>query len=203
MSQSNNVAWYPDFAADAKQDALPTDQSLLSIAQLVAAYETSWAELLAADARVEYLETYIRTLVEKYIPDAMAAAGTAAFTMEGGTKLSVATQYSAHISKERQVAAHSWLRDNNHGALIKTDIKAGFGKGEDERAQQFRDLLNEAGVEYDTTEGVHWQTLKAFVTEQLTKGADLPRDTFGIYETPVARIIPRIPLPKRKDKANK
>jgi hypothetical protein len=35
---------------------------------------------------------------------------------------------------------------------------------------------------------VHWQTLVAWVREQLGEGVDLPRDTFGIFRQRVAKI---------------
>ena len=75
----------------------------------------------------------------------------------------------------------NWLRDNGHEDLIKNTISVNFGRGEDESASKLREALNNEGSSYTDKTGVHSQTLKAFVREQVESGQNLPLDLLGVF----------------------
>jgi hypothetical protein len=75
----------------------------------------------------------------------------------------------------------SWLVDNNHGSLIKNEVTLKFGKDEDEKAAATVESLKQQGLSPSQKQGVHPQTLNAFIKEQITSGKDIPSDIFGIY----------------------
>ena len=96
--------------------------------------------------------------------------------------------YRAHISEANRVAAHQWLVDNGHAGIIKHEVTVKFGKDENKKADDAINKLKQLGHDPAVKQGVHPQTLNAFVKEQLTKGKDIPSETFGIYVGSRAKI---------------
>lgn len=143
---------------------------------------------LALENRVAELEDELkrtkRSLDElsgETLPATLQEFGLSELTMADGSKVSVQTVVSANISKERQEAAHEWLRDHGHGDLIKNTVSVTFGRGEDEKAKDLLRMLDAQGHDPDQKEAVHPSTLKAFVKEQLERGEAIPSETFGIF----------------------
>lgn len=126
----------------------------------------------------------LRKIVENDLPEAMDEVGMTSFVLEDGSKIKVSTFYSASIPEERKEEAFEWLKEHEFDGLIKADVKVQFGKGEFEIAQSFLQFIrgfNEKAIDPDYKESVHWQTLRAFVKEQVEKGAALPLDMFGVF----------------------
>ena len=182
---------------------MPSNDQLAEIALLVREYEIVWNQLIEADALVEQLEQRITFITTKLLPAAMELANTDGFS-SAGKKVKLQDIYSANISAARQSAAHAWMREHNKDGLIKTTVSLDFGKGQEAEATAARELLAANNIAYETKEGVHPQTLKAFVKEQVEAeaegGTPIPRDLFGIYIVPTARVESATPLPKRKPK---
>ena len=65
--------------------------------------------------------------------------------------------------------------------MIKNQISAEFGKGEDKSAGEFIDNIKSLGYEPKQKVWVEPMTLKAFVREQIAEGVDIPLVTFGIF----------------------
>lgn len=123
------------------------------------------------------------------LPNAMSEVGLTAFTLTNGHKISIKEEVYASIPKDYQEQAFMWLRDHDFGALIKNQIIAEFGKGEDEAARDAAMLLAEHGWKPQQKESVHPMTLKAFIREQLAEGHEVPLDFFGA--TVVNRAVVR------------
>jgi hypothetical protein len=126
----------------------------------------------------------LRRIVEQDLPEAMDEVGMTSFTMEDGSKIKVSSFYSASISEERKDEAFSWLKEHNFDGMIKAEVKVNFSKGEFEIAQEFLNFIrgfNQKNLNPDYKESVHWQTLRAFVKEQIEGGHPLPLDTFGVF----------------------
>ena len=75
----------------------------------------------------------------------------------------------------------NWLRENNHGDLIKNNVSLTFGRNQDNEAKSIVDDLRKKGHNVKQAEKVEPMTLKAFVREQIEKGKDVPADLFGVY----------------------
>ena len=84
-----------------------------------------------------------------------------------GSKVSVKPYYAASISAENEVGAFAWLRENGHDYIIKHNLQIQFGKGEDSECERVKEELANLNVNYIEKAGVHPQTLKAFVKEQI------------------------------------
>ena len=76
---------------------------------------------------------------------------------------------------------HQWLIDNNHGDLIKNEVKLKFSRGEEEAADKIVNELLAKGLNPQQVKSVHSGTLSAFVKEQLSEGAEIPEQLLGVY----------------------
>ena len=151
--------------------------------------------LLHQDRLVESLEADLtaakelaRTIREQELPEAMQSANLMEIKLTDGSKISIDQFYKGHISELNKTKAHEWLVDNGHGGIIKHEITVKFGKDEDEKATNTLERLKQQGLAPEVKQGVHSQTLNAFVKEQLTGGKDIPADLFGIYVGSRAKI---------------
>jgi hypothetical protein len=109
-------------------------------------------------------------------------------TLSSGSKVSIQEVYKAHISEENKPDVFAWLRENGFDDIIKNDIVVTFGRGEEDNATELYQRLRDEGQAPVQKSGVHPSTLKAFVKEQINKGANLPRDKFGVYVTNKVKI---------------
>lgn len=126
----------------------------------------------------------LRRVMEQDLPEAMDDVGMTTFTLDDGTKITVKPFYSASIPEDRKEEAFEWLKQHEFDGMIKAEVKVNFGKGEFEVAQSFLNFIrgfNEKAIDPEYKENVHWQTLRAFVKEQVEGGNPLPLDMFGVF----------------------
>lgn len=141
----------------------------------------------AGQALLNALSDEIRELETVTLPDGLKNLGIKEITLASGAKISLIDVISASITDENREAAHAWLREHGHGDIIKNNLTLTFGKGEDEIAKKLMHHLLELRDKGETKfgdlqqkESVHPSTLKAFVKDQLSKGA-FPGDLFKLY----------------------
>tara|TARA_B110000211_G_C13827432_1_gene442018 strand:- start:187 stop:729 length:543 start_codon:yes stop_codon:yes gene_type:complete len=145
-------------------------------------------KLTSQNQKVETLEKSLkeaeeesRRLSEEVIPTLMQQAGVSSIKLDNGTSVEVSPYYYAKISEDKKAEAFQWLRENDHGDLIKNNVSVSFGKGEDSNAVNLKSELEAKGLVVDQKQDVHWQTLRGFVKEQIEKNKTLPSETFGLY----------------------
>ena len=134
-----------------------------------------------AEMELGALQDSYKHVSETELPDAMASIEMKELTLQDGSKIKIEPFYGASITKENQVPAFNWLKENGHESLIKHDMVISFGKGQEANAVRAADLLKVQGIEFSDKMSVHAQTLKAFVREQLEDGAPLPMDLFSVH----------------------
>ena len=158
-----------------------SDESLKQVSEL-ANYQVKLEDKIAdAEAVLKTLKQEHNKISQIDIPEALAECGLSEFKLANGMKVTVNPFYSASIPKGGEEEAMNWLRDNGHEDLIKNTISVNFGRGEDESASKLREALNNEGSSYTDKTGVHSQTLKAFVREQVESGQNLPLDLLGVF----------------------
>jgi len=157
------------------------DKDLKAVADLV-------RQQLVLERRIEDLEDELKRtqqnlakISQEILPEALAEHGLSELKMEDGSKITVSQFIQAHISKEKQDEAFDWLRDHDFDDLIKNVVSLEFGKGEDDHARDVMETLTNRGYWPQNKQSVHPSTLKAFVKEQVEKGAEIPSDLFGIF----------------------
>lgn len=162
---------------------------LTALTKLARRLELYDDEIIKAEARVTELKERRRHLAEVVLPEAMDKVDIEALPLRDGAKLEVQEIITAGISKERKAAAFSWLRAEGYGSLIKRKVSVEFGRGGDNEARALVDDLRKRGLRPEDKEDVHYQTLGAFVREQLAKGANLPMELLGVNRVRRARVV--------------
>lgn len=192
-----------DMAADDAGHVVSTDDDKKRIANLAFQLVNLEKELADLEENLRAKKEQVRRVTEQDLPEAMDKIGMAEFKLTDGTKIGVSKFYNASISEERKPEAFGWLEDNGHASIIKTEVSVKFGKGELELAKEFLEFArgwNGANIDPGLDQSVHWQTLRAFVKEQVESGASLPFDTFGVYIGRKAKVtLPKPPKTKEKE----
>jgi hypothetical protein len=131
------------------------------------------------------------------LPDLMMAIGVSKFTMENGkvivvsdflrgsiptlTQIDKAEDNIKDILILRRTAALSWLRKRNADSLIKNQVVAEFGKGQDASAKEIFTYIQTKGFKVKCEEEVNFQTLNSFLREQQKVGVTIPVVPFELF----------------------
>lgn len=139
------------------------------------------------------LEKELADLKTDTIPSIMDEIGVGEVKLEDKTKITIVRKVNPSIKETNKREAFDWLVKNGFGGLIKAKITAEFGREEVNQAAAILSYLESKEVDATMKEDVHPQTLKAFVSERLEEGEQLP-PAFTIFEYREAKIT----LPKGK-----
>jgi len=174
-----------DVFAEIEKDALkqikvPEDKELSKVGKLISQLQQMQETYQKQETDLKKFKQEILEMETRIIPDVMMELGVAEFTNTDGIKVTIKPFVSASISKERTEEAHTWLKDNGHGDLIKHLVSVDVGKKETD-ANQAISALSKLGLDPIDKEQVHSQTLKAFVREQVESGKPFPLELFGVF----------------------
>jgi hypothetical protein len=148
------------------------------VRDLIAAQEAE----AAAELALQKAKDARRDLEERVIPESMAELGVKMLKTPDGFTVEVVADVRASIPKDRIAEAMAWLRANRCAALIKREVKAVFGMGEDRRAEEAVAELYKFTDSVADKAHVHPSTLKKFVKDKLRSGEAIPMDLFGAEE---------------------
>ena len=166
-----------------------SDKQLKTVSDL-AKYQVALEDKIKAkEEELATLKDQFKQCSQTDLPEALAETGLTEIKLTDGSKITVMQFYNASIPKDRAEEAHAWLRAHDHGDLIKNTVSCDFGRGEDKQAQVLRESLANSGISFTDKIGVHPQTLKAFVREQVESGQTLPLDLLGVYIGQKTKII--------------
>lgn len=180
----------------------PTDEQLGRIRNLALAQVDILRTISRLENELQQAKQDLKVNTEVELPAAMTDAGLESFTLSGGWKLELSVYYMASIptgerlkgdkltaALAKRSAWFHWLRSNNHDSIIKREIIAKFGKGDDKAAGRLKQYLLENFPMYDVAdrESVHAGTLGAFVKEQMAAGTVFP-DELGVATVRAAEI---------------
>lgn len=173
-------------------------------------------ELAALEVRIEKGEAFLKTLKEQRrliaegtLPEAMDAVGACGlrdFTLNDGSRVSVALKYRCgqlddlppDPKKDKQrplderLAALAWLADNGHADLARRTVTIVLGpdSAEAEAAlKAYVESLRLNSLRYTAANVVPWNTLSAF-TRDLDSRADgvVLFDLLGVQKVRVAEV---------------
>lgn len=179
---------FDQIAADMDQVPIPANATLQQVSDLAEQLSEAELDIEAVEEKLAAMKAAARNLAERTIPDAMAAVGLKQFELKDGTKLTVKPYYYAKIDDDNREACHSWLESHGFADIIKHQFGVSLGKGESELANAVEQALKEIGVSYSDKEAVHWQTLVAWVKEQIESGNEIPIETFRVQIGQVAKL---------------
>lgn len=141
-------------------------------------------QIAETENNLSMLKENLRRVMEQDLPEAMDEVNMQKFVLDDGTAVTVKAFYAASIPEDRKEEAFEWLKEHDFDGMIKADVKVTFGKGEFAIAQSFVNFIrgfNEKAIDPEYKESIHWQTLRAFVKEQIEGGQPLPLDMFGVF----------------------
>ena len=165
------------------------DKQLKVVADLAKYQDTLETKIKRAEEDLATLKEQFKQVSQVDLPEALAETGLSEVKLVDGTKITVQQFYNASIPKDKTDEAFTWLGDNDHADLIKNTISCDFGRGEDGNAKVLKESLAGSGISFTDKVGVHPQTLKAFVREQVESGQKLPLDLLGVYIGQKTKII--------------
>lgn len=180
-----------EFDADFFEDTKPltlSQEGVTRVTRLAVKLNELQAQKALLQLKMDELSQEIERTENDLLPAAMDEIGMAEFKLVDGSKIVVQPITRASIPKGREDAAFAWLRGNNAGSLIKREISLSLGKGLDQKANEVVHFLREQGFDPKDKEAVAWNTLTAWVKEQLSSGANLPKDLLGIWVGRKAKI---------------
>lgn len=178
-------------------------------------------ELWSVDARIVELEHELEQkkqrrveLVQKELPEFMTQIGQDKVGLaEFGVDLVLEPYYHANIKAEwpdeQRQEAFDWLENNGHGDLIKCQVEFLFPRYLMDLAKWFVEAVSKIKIpatfvkkkgkgtpvpaipEPTLKQTVPWNTLTAFVKEQVEKGEQLPLETLGATVGQIVKIKQR------------
>lgn len=176
-------------------DEVPQDK-LEGIKHQVKRLRDLQLRLQDAEDLAKGLKASINEMEHRVLPDLMAEAGVPSLMVEADGNqpvLEIRSQpyYKAVLpaNDEDRAAAVQWLEDNGHGDLVKVELVSQFGRGDVDQARRVEKVLQEMEVSYSSRQNVPWQTLTAFVKEQVQKGRALSSDTLALLGAHVGTIV--------------
>lgn len=153
-------------------------------------------ELIEAEEQVRIKEEelaqakgVLKDIAEKRIPEATEGMdGT--LDLGDGRKLVIKEEIRASIAGDKKYPAIRWLDDHGYGNIVKRKLELLFEREEEQLAKAVMETIRGAGFNVPIKEdhSVHWQTLVAWVKEQLSEGVELPTEVFGIYRQRTAKV---------------
>ena len=119
---------------------------------------------------------------EQVIPEIMGEMKLKSMKLEDQSSIEVKEIYGASIPLDKREGAYKWLRDNDLGDLIKNEITVSFGRGEDNKANDYASLAEKNGYQPSQKMKVEPMTLKALYRERVESNQDLPSEHFNLFK---------------------
>lgn len=186
MSENTTINW-EDYTPQI--DTKKVMKELSGLCKTTLQLQEEQAEL---EAQLKKKKEEVRRYREQLIPDLLLETGFEKITLDTGEEIVIRKIYSGNIKKENWEAAKQWLTEHGDDVMIKTQIKADFGKGrqETENSVKMMMLLRENNIPFDAKEGVHPMTLKSYIKQKMEAGEELPQNLFGVHVVTQATIKP-------------
>lgn len=161
--------------------------TMKTLSDLVKTLRRIEEQIADGEEHIKTLKSEKHRLSTELIPSLMAEMGTERIDVYGMT-VTIKPIIHASIPEDRRDEAFGWLRSSGHEDIIKNDVTLSFGKGSDNVVKSLIADLEKQGYDPQHKVHVHPMTLKAFVREQLEKGAPINLDMFGAYVLNTAEI---------------
>lgn len=152
--------------------APPSQDKLVAVKQKIADLRDLEFENASLQDRMTENSEKIREIKEKTLVDMFDEIKITNLGIEADGNLppydiEIKPYYHANIPEEGADKAFAWLAKNNHGDMIRGTYTVQFGKGEEKNRKAFEKYLDKSGFSYSYKFGVPWNTLTAFVKEQI------------------------------------
>jgi hypothetical protein len=166
-------------AADARE---PTQDELANIRRLASEMRDAEIVIEELEERKKKLRDRIEEIKWHDLLDAMDKAGMRAMTLEGEGNLPAyevrtGAYYHANIPADAPDAvrapAFAWLQKHEPG-MLRNEIVLSFGKDSTKQQKAVQAALQKLKVPYSNKFGVPWNTLTAYIKEQIEEHDKTP-----------------------------
>lgn len=187
--------------ADAASKPPPSTDALNKLRDKVRRARDIEQEVASIQERAQELQKEKQEILFKELPDLYEEYGVDKLGLEAEGNLpaydtELKPYYHANIPKDGEDEAFAWLEKNKHGDLIKTKIIVEMGRGDRALAKKVEAALKKLKVPYSSTLGVPWNTLTAFVREQIEQRQTTP--PLAILGATVGRVVTLKPRKEKK-----
>lgn len=148
---------------------------------LAAEHEIVDLEVKLAEAKAKFTR-----LAEQVIPATMEDMGQTKASLVSGVTVEVTRKVFASPPKAKREDMYDWLERNGHGGLIKRQGIFTVGRDNEAKAKRWIKSIKSFPGRFERK--VEPQTLRAFVSNALDEGLEIPMETFGAYTKRIAVV---------------
>jgi len=169
------------FEADSPQQVNEID-NVNSLSTYVIQLQSLEDEVKIMEENLKRKKEAADKISEEVIPEIMEQMKLKTLKLQDGSAIEVKEIYGASIPVANREGAYKWLRDNDLGDLIKNEITVSFGRGEDNKANDYANLAEKNGYQPSQKMKVEPMTLKALYRERVESNQDLPSEHFNLFK---------------------
>mgnify|MGYP001572917792 FL=1 len=169
------------FEADSPQQVNEID-NVNSLSTYVIQLQSLEDEVKIMEENLKRKKEAADKISEEVIPEIMEQMKLKTLKLQDGSAIEVKEIYGASIPVANKEGAYKWLRDNDLGDLIKNEITVSFGRGEDNKANDYASLAEKNGYQPSQKMKVEPMTLKALYRERVESNQDLPSEHFNLFK---------------------
>jgi membrane-associated HD superfamily phosphohydrolase len=169
------------FEADSPQQVNEID-NVRSLSTYVIQLQSLEDEVKIMEENLKRKKEAADKISEEVIPEIMEQMKLKTLKLQDGSAIEVKEIYGASIPVANREGAYKWLRDNDLGDLIKNEITVSFGRGEDNKANDYASLAEKNGYQPSQKMKVEHMTLKALYRERVENNQDLPSEHFNLFK---------------------
>ena len=169
------------FEADSPQQVNEID-NVNSLSTYVIQLQSLEDEVKIMEENLKRKKEAADKISEEVIPEIMEQMKLKTLKLQDGSAIEVKEIYGASIPVANREGAYKWLRDNDLGDLIKNEITVSFGRGEDNKANDYASLAEKNGYQPSQKMKVEPMTLKALYRERVESNQDLPSEHFNLFK---------------------
>jgi len=169
------------FEADSPQQVNEID-NVNSLSTYVIQLQSLEDEVKIMEENLKKKKEAADKISEEVIPEIMEQMKLKTLKLQDGSAIEVKEIYGASIPVANREGAYKWLRDNDLGDLIKNEITVSFGRGEDNKANDYASLAEKNGYQPSQKMKVEPMTLKALYRERVESNQDLPSEHFNLFK---------------------
>lgn len=195
----------PNWEQQIEQTRQPTEGELSQLSSLANRMRKLQWDVDQLDAQKHELQQIVDRIAFQDIPDLMEKWGLSEIRLKDGSRVTIKpfvkasmptetailkakTEEERDLIRSRIDGGLEYLRKNGAESIIKNLLKVEFGKGQGKQAEAAIKALHKLGIEAETVQGVHPQTLTAWVRERLTAGKPIDMGLFGVFNGNIAVV---------------
>ncbi len=166
----------------------PSQSGFNNLDKLIGLQRTHESKVERLEEELSTAKNQLKNIAEHELPTLMDQMGLKEFKTTKGFKIEIKKSLRVSISGARKEPAHQWLKDHEHGDIIKHFVVIPFMVNQVLEAKTLAEELEKRYGIVGNEENVSPQTLKALITRLLKAGVNIPMQTFGAFEQCTAKI---------------